>query len=298
MPNLTPSGNGTLRRDIRAAGLERPVPAVALPELSLRSMVDDAAVRVRNAQAPWSDFSSHDYWRHNYEEMQPEDQEIIRLVSRFFIRAFAGRCPAQRAIDVGSGANLYPGLLMLPWTEQVLLTDHSASNVRWLRDHVEDDVTPWTWRPFWEELHAREGYNRIGEPRKQLRKACEGEPGLAGIEQHNVFELPAAQWELGTMFFVAESITEDPEEFRDAIHGFVGALQPGAPFAATFMAGSSGYPVAGQRFPALRITPADVRERLMSLRVSELNVEFPQTRHRVRPGYGGMIVATGIAGDA
>jgi hypothetical protein len=250
-------------------------------------------MRVRNAEAPWSEFSSHDYWRHNYEKMQPEDQEIIRRVSLFFIRAFAGRARAQRAIDVGSGTNLYPALLMLPWTERILLTDHSASNVRWLQRHVVDDAS-WTWYPFWRELHALEGYRRIGEPRRQLRAACAGE--RAGIEQHSVFDLPAAQWQLGTMFFVAESITEDPAEFRAAIKGFVGALEPGAPFAATFMAGSDGYPVADTRFPALRITLDDVTERLTELGVSDLSVELTQTLHRVRPGYTGMIVATGIAG--
>jgi hypothetical protein len=76
-----------------------------------------------------------------------------------------------------------------------------------------------------------------------------------------VFELPASQWDLGTMFFVAESITEAPEEFRAAVAGFIGALRPGAPFAAAFMAGSDGYPVAGTYFPALPITPDDVRLR-------------------------------------
>ena len=67
-------------------------------------------------------------------ELQAEDQEIIRRVSHFFIRAFADRPPRRGgAIDVGSGTNLYPALLMLPWTEQILLTDYSASNVDWLR---------------------------------------------------------------------------------------------------------------------------------------------------------------------
>jgi len=294
MGHLTLGSSRLLRRKIADAELGRPGLAAAPPALPLRSMVD-AAMRVRNAEAPWSDFSSHDYWSHNYEKMQPEDQEIIRRVSHFFIQVFDGRRPAQRAIDVGSGTNLYPALLMLPWTDHLLLTDHSASNVRWLRRHVEDDAS-WTWEPFWRELHELEGYNRIGEPRKQLQEACVGEPGRTGIEQHSVFGLPRAQWQLGTMFFVAESITEDPAEFRAAIEGFVGALQPGAPFAATFMAGSDGYPVAGTRFPALRITPDDVTENFTELGVSELSVELPRTPHRVRPGYEGMIVATGVAG--
>ena len=114
-------------------------------------------------------------------------------------------------------------------------------------------------------MHKADGYNEIGVPRKQLREACAGEQACAGVEQRSVFDLPAAQWDLGTMFFVAESITEDPAEFRDAVARFVGALKPGAPFAATFMAGSDGYPVAGTRFPALPITAADVSEHLTAL---------------------------------
>jgi hypothetical protein len=148
---------------------------------------------------------------------------------------------------------------------------------------------------LWQELHQADGYNEIGVPRKQLREACAGERAWAGVEQRSVFDLPPAQWDLGTMFFVAESITGDPAEFRDAVARFVGALKPGAPFAATFMAGSDGYPVADTRFPALPITAADVREHLTALGADGLSVELLTTKHRVREGYHGMIVATGFA---
>jgi hypothetical protein len=257
----------------------------------------DVAVHVRNADVQWNIFSPDDYRRANYSELQAEDQEIIRLVSGFFIQAFADRPRARRGIDVGSGPNLYPALLMLPWTEQILLTDFSASNVRSLRQQIADERTAWNWQPFWQELCDAEGYRQIAEPRKQLRVACYDEPGCAGIEQKTIFDLPQARWDLGTMFFVAESITEDQEEFRGAIASFVGALTPGAPFAAAFMAGSSGYPVAGTRFPALPITPDDVTRRFAQLGVSELSVELPGTSDRVRDGYEAMIVATGFAGD-
>jgi len=256
-------------------------------------MVDAAS---RNAEAPWDLFASQDYWRHNYLEVHPEDLEIIERVSNFFIRAFADRGRARRAIDVGSGANLYPALLMLPWTDQILLSDFSASNVSWLRHHVLGDGPSWRWQPFWNELDKRQGYGEIGDPRKHLREACTSEPGLAGVEQRSVFDLPHAQWQLGTMFFVAESITQNRSEFHAAVGCFVGALTPGAPFAATFMAGSTGYPVAGIRYPALPVTPDDVAGHLTSLGVSDLSVHLNQTEDRVRPGYTGMIVATGFAG--
>jgi NNMT/PNMT/TEMT family len=256
-----------------------------------------ATTPVRNAAAPWSRFSSEAYWRTNYKELEPEDREIIRRVSHFFISTFARRDRVKLAIDVGTGPNLYPALLLLPWTDQILLTDYSAGNISWLRRHLMDDDEPWTWRPFWQELDNQPGYDQIGEPRKQLREACADVPGQAGIEQYSVFDLPRERWQLGTMFFVAESITQDPDEFRAAVSRFVRALQPGAPFAAAFMAGSNGYPVAGIPFPALPITPNDITERFTELGVRKLSVYLNQTPHRVRPGYQGMIVATGIVGS-
>jgi NNMT/PNMT/TEMT family len=267
--------------------------------LPLPSMVDVAAHDVlHNADVPWNTFSPQDYWQRNYRKLQAEDQEIIRRVSRFFIAAFRDRPPARRGIDVGSGTNLYPALLMLPWTDQILLTDFSESNVGWLRQQLADEDAVWTWRPFWHELRGADRYNEIADPRKYLQEACHDKPGYAGIEQLSVFRLPKARWDLGTMFFVAESITEDPVEFRAALARFVGALKPGAPFATAFMAGSHGYPVAGTDFPALPIAPDDVQQHFTDLGVRELNVELLLTEHRVRHGYTGMIVATGVVRDS
>jgi len=258
-------------------------------------MAEAATHLLRNADAPWNRFSSDDYWRRNYHELQAEDQEIIRRVSGFFIREFADRPLARLGIDVGSGTNLYPALLMLPWTDEILLTDFSPRNVHWLREQLAHDDPSWTWRPFWHELQGMPGYRDIAAPRKQLRETCVGKRGYAGVEQHSVFDLPEARWEVGTMFFVAESITEDPAEFRAAVTRFVAALTPGAPFAAAFMSGSHGYPVAGTDFPALPITVDDVRLHFTELGASKLNVELLRTKHRVRHGYEGMIVATGLA---
>ena len=265
--------------------------------LASLTMVDVADV-LHNADVQWNRFSSEDYWRRNYSKLQAEDQEIIHLVSQFFIAAFADRPRARQGIDVGSGTNLYPALLMLPWTDRILLADFSERNVEWLRRQLADDSGGWTWRPFWHELQEKEGYAQIADPHKHLRVACHGEAGHAGIERCSVFSLPEARWDLGTMFFVAEGITEDPAEFQAALARFARALKPGAPFATTFMAGSHGYPVAGTDFPALPITADDVRRHFTELGVGELSVELLRTKHRVRDGYEGMIVATGVIRDS
>jgi len=266
--------------------------------LTFQPMVDVAPRVLHNAEVQWNTFSPEDYWERNYLKLQAEDQEIIRRVSQFFVAACSGRPRARRGIDVGSGTNLYPALLTLPWTDQLLLTDFSASNVRWLRRELADDSFAWRWQPFWDELHGVERYAEIDDPRKHLQVACHSEPGYAGIEPLSVFGLPKARWDLGTMFFVAESITEDPEEFGAAIVGFAEALKPGAPFAAAFMAGSEGYEVADTNFPALPITTDDVQRNFIGLGVGDLSVELLQTKHRVRHGYQAMIVATGFVRDS
>ena len=271
------------------------IPFDALPYIP---MADAKAKVLRNADASWNTFSSHDYWHRNYSRLQAEDREIIRRVSHFFASACTGSPPVQRAIDVGAGTNLYPALLMLPWTKQILLADFSKSNVLWLHDQLADSSSPWRWDHFWHEMQRGKGYADIDRPHERLRNACASEQGHAGIEQVSVFDLAKARWNLGTMFFVAESITEDPAEFRAAVASFVGALTPGAPFAAAFMAGSAGYPVDDTHFPALPIEPDDVRRHLTELNVREPSVDLLETSHRVRDGYEAMIVATGFASDA
>jgi hypothetical protein len=280
-----------------ALGSSEPVALSSSEPVALPSMVETAA-RTHNADFRWKDFSSQDYWHRNYKKVLPPDREIIRLVGSFFSETLHGHARVQRAIDVGSGTNLYPALLMLPWTEQILLTDYSESNVQWLRRQVMDDDAAWTWQPFWQELQALKGYDQVSEPHKQLRVACTGQDRECAIEEYSVFDLPAAQWQLGTMFFVAESITRDPREFDKAIGRFVGALERHSPFAAAFMKGSEGYPVGDVTYPALPVTADDISEHFTRRhRVSELNVKEFEPSQLVRDGYEGMIVATGITGD-
>lgn len=297
MRHVAPSNSVGLAHTRDTSGLSQTGPAPFSETVPYRSMVDTAVpAPTLNAKAPWAAFSSHDYWSHNYEKVLPEDQEIIGRISSFFIKTFRSRSPVRRAIDVGSGTNLYPALLMLPWAKQILLSDYSESNVDWLRGQVAGEG-PWTWQPFWGELYTLEGYDQVSEPHRHLREACGGRQQHSGIEQLSVFDLPPAQWQLGTMFFVAESITADRAEFAEAVGRFVGALEPHSPFAAAFMSGSKGYTVKDTRFPAVSVRKHDITKNFTRLNVSDLNVDLLKTSPTVRDGYEGMIVATGITGD-
>jgi hypothetical protein len=64
------------------------------------------------------------------------------------------------------------------------------------------------------------------------------------------------------MFFCAESITDDSDEFSRACRHLVGSVRAGGDVIATFMGGSTGYATAGRDYPAVPIDEADVRAAL------------------------------------
>jgi hypothetical protein len=246
----------------------------------------------RNAEYEWDEFDPVDYVNRNYAELREPDRRILNEVRKYFtaVAAQDQPLPGSRGIDVGSGANLYPALSMLPFCGEITLTDHSESNVEWLDKEVLWYST--SWDPFWRELALSRPYAAISNPRAQLWYK-------AKVQKGDLFKLPRARWDIGTMFFVAESISAERYEFQRATHRFVRALKPGKPFAAAFMAGSRGYEVGGHAFPAVAVDEADVRECLSDV-AHEVDIHVwpvdPNKHEPLREGYSGMILALGKAG--
>ena len=244
----------------------------------------------RNADFAWDEFSSSDYLAHNYNDLRADDNEILDLVVQWFARCLDDRMPAELAgLDVGTGPNLYPALAMLPYCAKLTLREYSATNVAWLLEATA--ALTLQWLPFWQAISPAD---RTGGPGR-FDAAATALADRAMVEQGSVFNLPPAAWDLGTMFFVAESISQDPAEFTAAVTAFVRAVKPGGPFAAAFMERSQGYEVADKWFPATPVGRAEVRHCLEQV-AAELTVHRVEMRPApLRPGYTGMIVATGRA---
>jgi hypothetical protein len=252
-----------------------------------------------NNDVAWAEFAPEAYWNHNYRYLRVDDTEIIHAVGAFFADHFKNRpWPVGRGIDVGSGSNLYPALAMLPWCREIHLTDQSPSNVAWLREHAADlgdpaDTAPWAWQPFWDEFRNHyKGYPTVADPRTALHRATTG-----NIRQRSVFDLsPEDAFDLGTMFFVAESMTSFEKEFDVATERFLRCLRPGSPFAAAFMDSSVGYVVADKSFPAVQEVTEDL---IKDVLITQFGADAVVTKVQVpasdplRDGYKGMIIAVG-----
>jgi hypothetical protein len=242
----------------------------------------------RNDQVDWGEFDAQAYCAENYRELRDDDHEFITRVGDFFATATAGMSGAARAVDVGTGSNLYPAFGMLPFCSSLELREYSTSNIAWLhgqKDRGFDD----SWNVFWETYSDNVVYKEFGD----LDRVRAEFQAKTSIERSNVFQLPRAQWDLGTMFFVACSLSTRRAEFRRAVRRFVGSLKPGAPFAAAFMTNSDGYFVGDNWFPAVSVDIAEIEKSLLSI-ADDVAVQKIDSHVPVRPGVG-MALATGHA---
>jgi hypothetical protein len=234
-----------------------------------------------NSDFPWDDFDSNWYYDHNYKVLRDDDRQIVEVVRDFF--ATLDLSSHRRGIDVGSGTNIYPALAMLPFCEEITLYEYSTSNVSWLQREIQSYASPWD--AFWELLAKEPSYKSIDSPRKMLA-------AKTSVERGSIFELPESRWDIGTMFFAAESISSAPSEFQTALDSFIKSLRPGAPFAAAFMENSQGYTVGTHQFPAVAIAENEV-ENCLTGGTKDLKVHrIGLTNNPLRAGYGGMILAT------
>ena len=236
-----------------------------------------------NSHFQWDDFDSSWYFDNNYKVLRDDDRQIIEIVRDFFATL---DLPSHRhGIDVGAGTNLYPALTMLPLCDEITLYEYATSNVSWLQREIQS-YSP-SWDPFWDLLTKEPLYKSIESPREVLA-------ARARIETGSVFDLPELRWNIGTMSFVAESISSELSEFQAALGSFLRSLRPGAPFAAAFMENSLGYDVSTHRFPAVAITAEDV-ETCLAGYAEDLEIRrIGTTSPRLRDGYEGMILAIGI----
>lgn len=252
----------------------------------------------------WDAFQPHSYFKQNYAFLRGDDRRFLERIRDFFGNELPAPDGPRRGIDVGSGANLYPALTMLPLCDEITLLEYGAKNYEWLREAVRGFST--LWDPYWRTLHKHPAYSKIGGTNAARRALARA----ASVQRGSIFELPTQQYHVGTMFFVAESITDEQERFHEAIDAFLGSLRPGAPFAAAFMRNSRGYVVGDQAFPAFQIDEVHIREYLGSVAQEVRKLETVDARgqftdavnipdkaptRRLRTGYDGMILALGHA---
>jgi hypothetical protein len=115
------------------------------------------------------------------------------------------------------------------------------------------------------------------------------------VLQGSIFDLPERRWDVATMFFCAESITERRDEFERACTAYARSAKQGGALIAAFLVRSAGYVVADRPFPVLSLSVETIEE-VFSRHVVAMKAEQIGIREReIRSGYSGFVFLTGIA---
>lgn len=239
---------------------------------------------LHNSDVSWDGFDTEGYLADNYATLHDFDRSIICALSPYY-RSLAGGSVA-RSLDVGTGPNLYPLMLAAAASRQLESLDHSAANVAHLRSVVERGAAP-HWQPFWRLCRELDP----GLP-EDLDEVLHG----VQVRQGSAFELEPGAYDLVSMFFVAESVTGDRDEFAQLCAGFAAAAAPGGHLVAAFMAGMPSYHLGGRLWPSVPVGEDDVVEVLGPL-VRGLRVWRLPADPTLPYEHDGVLLATARQGD-
>lgn len=235
---------------------------------------------LRNAQVDWERWPVEDYVAENYHWLHPADEAVIDHHAAC-CRRFAPDS-LECSLELGAGPNLYPLMLAAGVSRRVEAVEPSAANVAYLRRQLRKPDPHW--EPFFDRCRAR------GAARKAtLREAL----ARVRVYRGDASSLPSSRYQLASMNFVAESVTEDRGEFADLCRAFVRAVVPGGQLIAAFMEGMRCYSIGSQSsWPGVPVDSDLVRDVFAplteSLTVSRIGVD-PTLPHY---GHTGMVLMT------
>ncbi|MGW7265323.1 class I SAM-dependent methyltransferase [Streptomyces sp. NPDC054842] len=197
-----------------------------------------------NNDVNWDTWPVDDYLAENYRELHPSDAAVIAHHSAVY-RGFKPNALAS-TVEFGAGPNLYPLMLAGAASRRIDAVEAGAANVGYLRRQLDGgpDVS---WLPF----HAL---------CRRLNSALPADPAQAlsrvRVVHRDVRALPPRGYDLASMNFVAEGVTEDFDEFRDFCRLFVRSVVPGGRLVAAFMENMPTYRIGtASRWPGCPVDP-------------------------------------------
>ncbi|HEY0814470.1 MAG TPA: hypothetical protein VGE11_14425 [Pseudonocardia sp.] len=232
-----------------------------------------------NADVDWHRWPVSTYLAENYRNYHVSDDAVIAHHSAFY-RDLAPQS-LSRTVEIGTGPNLYPLLLASGAARHIDAIDRSRAGLDYLRHQLSHgpDVL---WDPYWQRCRALN---------TALPETMDLALGRVHVREGDAFELAGSGYSLASMHFVAESVTEDADEFRQFCTAFVGTVEHGGYLLAAFMENMGRYQFSdGSQWPGIPVDP-DVVERVFATLTEELQISRVDTDPDLPDyGYTGMVL--------
>ena len=236
---------------------------------------------VRNADVDWDQWPVEQYISEIYAELHAIDAAVIDHHSAYYRTLAPGS--VARSLEFGAGPNLYPLMLAAGCSSWIDALEPSAANVAYLARQLTDGPDA-----HWDNFFARCRQGNDTLP-ASLKEAL----SLVRVLHASGLDLPLADYDLASMHFVAESVTESETEFAALCRSFIGSVRPGGHLIAAFMEKMPSYSLSqGPQWPGLPVDAEKVRQVFAPL-TDELVIDRLDSDPTL-PDYGdtGIIVLT------
>ena len=226
------------------------------------------------------------YFAHYYEEPHPDDDVVLRIACE----AIRESRPAGLldCLDVGTGANLYPLFAALPRAARLTAWEYAKPNVDWLKKELAGGGMRPQWRHFWQVVKGCYPSNAglTTDPIAALRTRTT-------IHQGSIFDLPERSFDVATMFFCAEAVSDKKAEFDRACRCFARSVRAGGTLVAAFLLNSKSYVLGERRYAVMTLSEESLVQTFSTLATGLKLQKIGLVEKEVRSGYTGMALLTG-----
>lgn len=237
---------------------------------------------MKNIEAAWEQFDPELYLKKNYFHLRQDDAVIVDAFVRFIENLPVGIIAA----DIGAGPNIWPSLVLATRAKYISLIEMAPANIDWIVRQLDKTEPPEIWWPFIKRAGVCANVSDYPVLWQRLKNILE-------IRKGSIFDLPKARWDLTTMYFVAESITDDQAEFESAMKSYFESVRQDGWYFAAFMEKSRGYRVGDIEYPSYPITTNIVKTIADHYCFSASVSRIPIMMDPIRTGYTGMIILQG-----
>jgi hypothetical protein len=237
-------------------------------------------VTVHNAQVDWDQWPVQRYLAENYRDLHPADATVIDHHSAWY-RAI----PADSvglSLEFGAGPNLYPLMLAAGCSRRIHALEPSAANVAYLRAQLADGPDA-SWQLFYER--CRRLNDALPPTLAEALTRVEVVPG-------DGTSVVPGSYDLASMHFVAEGVTESRAEFVALTRAFITSVRPGGYLVAAFMENLGRFHLGGRQWPSYPIGVDDVREAFGGYTDEPVISRIDDDPTLPAYGYTGMILLT------
>lgn len=256
-----------------------------------QTAITETQPTVKAESVTYKDVSPRDYVVENYPESDPrENRETQGILTRLHSIFSRYQKPAEfvsvNAIDVGAGPTVYQYISERNVVDRITVTDYNPSWLDVTKEWVERKPDAISWDSYFSNVLTKEEGSEptsaeINSAKEELRSKIHDIQTLDILHKETWPAGLESSFEIGTMHYCAESITDNKTDFMTAMINFSSLIRPGGTAVMSFLKNAPFYEAEGKVLPAFPVNEEYVKRVLENLDFHSIDIEVVSPDKRI-----------------